>query len=83
MHCCIKKHNSNQKCPFSSQKPNETNLTLTKIGRGQSKVIIYTNLKGLSPQMLNTKFQGNRSSGFGKNFLRFLPYLGMMAILVM
>ena len=34
--------------------------------------------------MLHTKFQGNRPSGSGEeDFLRFLPYMGMAAILVM
>ena len=31
--------------------------------------------------MLHTKFQGNRPFGFGEDFLRFLPYMGMAAIL--
>ena len=34
--------------------------------------------------MLHTKFQGNRPFGSGEeDFLRFLPYMGMVAILVM
>ena len=34
--------------------------------------------------MLHTKFQGHRSSGSGEeDFLRFLPYMGMAAMLVM
>ena len=34
--------------------------------------------------MLHTKFQGNRSFGSGdEDFLRFLLYMGMTAILVM
>ena len=34
--------------------------------------------------MLHTKFRGNRPAGSGeKDFLRFLPYMGMAAILVM
>ena len=34
--------------------------------------------------MLHTKFQGIRPSGSGEeDFLRFLPYMGMAAILVM
>ena len=32
--------------------------------------------------MLHAKFQDHRTSGFG-DFLRFLPYMGMAAILVM
>ena len=34
--------------------------------------------------MLHAKFQDNRTSGSGEEeFLRFLPYMGMAAILVM
>ena len=34
--------------------------------------------------MLHTKFRGNRPTGSGEeDFLRFLPYMGMTAILVM
>ena len=33
--------------------------------------------------MLTTKFQGHRPFGSGEDFLRFLPYMGMAAILVM
>ena len=34
--------------------------------------------------MLHTKFRGNRLAGSGEeDFLRFLPYMGMAAILVM
>ena len=34
--------------------------------------------------MLHTKFQGHRSIGSGEeDFLRFLPYMGMAAMLVM
>ena len=34
--------------------------------------------------MLHTKFPGNRPAGSGEeDFLRFLPYMGMAAILVM
>ena len=34
--------------------------------------------------MLHGKFQDYRTSGFGEeDFLRFLPYMGMVAILVM
>ena len=34
--------------------------------------------------MLHTKFQGHRPFGSGEvDFLRFLPYVGMAAILVM
>ena len=34
--------------------------------------------------MLDTKFRENRPAGSGvEDFLRFLPYMGMVAILVM
>ena len=33
--------------------------------------------------MLHTKFRGNRLTGSGEDFFRFLPYMGMAAILVM
>ena len=33
--------------------------------------------------MLHAKFQDLRTSGSGEDFLRFLPYMGMVAILVM
>ena len=47
-------------------------------------VIIYTNYDGQESPMLHTKFRGNRPAGSGEeDFLRFLPYMGMAAILVM
>ena len=55
-----------------------------KICQGQPRVIIWTNLVILEHPMLHTKFQGHRSFGSGEDdFLRFLPYMGMAAILVM
>ena len=33
--------------------------------------------------MLHAKFQDNRTSGYGKDFKGFLPYMGVAAILVM
>ena len=33
--------------------------------------------------MLHTKFRGNRPAVPGEDFKRFLPYMGMAAILVM
>ena len=33
--------------------------------------------------MLHAKFQDHRTSGSGEDFLRFLPYMGMAAILVL
>ena len=55
-----------------------------KMGQGQPREIIWTNLVVLT--MLHTKSQGHRSIGSGEeDFLKkiFLPYMGMAAILVM
>ena len=47
-------------------------------------VIICITLIVLSYTMLHTKFQGHWSIGSGKDdFLRFLLYMGMAAMLVM
>ena len=47
-------------------------------------VIIRIILVVLSYTMLHTKFQGHLSIGSGEeDFLRFLPYMGMAAMLVM
>ena len=47
-------------------------------------VIIYTNFVELRSPMLHAKYQDHRTSGSGdEDFLRFLPYMGMAAILVM
>ena len=55
-----------------------------KIGQGQYRVIIWINLVILEHPMLHTKFQGHRPFGSGEeDFLRFLLYMGMAAILVM
>ena len=54
-----------------------------KIGQGQLRVIIWTNLVVLEHPMLHTNFQGHQSFGSREeDFLRFLPYMGMAAILV-
>ena len=53
------------------------------IGQGQPRVIIYINFVELESPMLHAKFQDHRTSGSGEeDFLRFLPYMGMAAILV-
>ena len=57
----------------------------TQIGQGQPTIIILSNLILLKYLMLHTKFQayqpiGSEEEGF---FLWFLPYKGLMAILVM
>ena len=54
------------------------------MGQGQLRVIICITLVVLPYTMLHTKFQGHWSIGSGKeDFLRFLPYMGMAAMLVM
>ena len=54
------------------------------MGQGQPREILWTILVVLTYTMLHTKFQGHRSIGSGEeDFLRFLPYMGMAAILVM
>ena len=54
-----------------------------KIGQGQLRVIIWKNLIVLEHPMLHTNFQGHRPFGSGEeDFLRFLPYIGVAAILV-
>ena len=59
-------------------------LPWRKLGQGQSRVIICINYNGLESPMLHTNFCGNRFTGSGGvDFLRFLPYMGMAAILVM
>ena len=46
--------------------------------------LILTTLVALTYIMLHTKFQGHGSIGSGEeDFLRFLPYMGMAAMLVM
>ena len=55
-----------------------------KLGHGQPMVNIWINLVVLEHPMLHTKFQGHQPFGSGeKNFLRFLSYIGRVAILVM
>ena len=47
-------------------------------------VIIYIDFVELESPMLHAKFQDQRTSGSGEeDCLRFLPYMGMAAILVM
>ena len=55
-----------------------------KIGQGQPREIIWIILVVLTYTMLYTKFQGHRSIGSGEeDFIRFLPYMDMAAMLVM
>ena len=54
------------------------------MGQGQPSVIIWIILVVLPYMMLHIKFQGHWSIGSGEeDFLRFLPYMGMAAMLVM
>ena len=56
----------------------------SKIGQGQPRVIIYISFVELESPILHAKFQDHRTSGSGEeDFLRFLPYMGIAAILVM
>ena len=76
----IKEHNSNQKklfqlFPFKYLKDQILPHHLT---------IIYIEFNGITPQMLHSKFQGNKLTGSGKeDFSSVLPHLGTDAILVM
>ena len=54
------------------------------MGQGQTRDLIWTTLVVLTYMMLHTKFQGHGSIVSGEeDFLRFLPYMGMVAMLVM
>ena len=54
------------------------------MGQGQPREIICIILVVLTYTMLHTKFQGHWSIGSGEeDFVRFSPYMGMAAILVM
>ena len=54
------------------------------MGQGQTTDLIWTTLVVLTYMMLHTNFQGHGSIGSGEeDFLRFLPYIGMVAMLVM
>ena len=54
------------------------------MGQGQTTDLIWITLVVLTYMMLHTKFQGHESIGSGvEDFLRFLPYMGMVAMLVM
>ena len=68
---------------FPIKRTGDQILPCRKIGQGQPRVIIYINFVELESPMLHTKFQDHRTSGSGEDFLRFLPYMGMAAILIM
>ena len=65
------------------------NAYVTKFDVGVNQVKVNTgsssiNYDGLESPMLHTKFPENGSTSSGEeDFLRFLPYMGMAAILVM
>ena len=69
---------------FYHSKAQETKFYLDKNwSRSTEGHHFWTNLVILSHLMLHTKFQGNQSRGSGeKDFLMFLPYMGMAAILL-
>ena len=71
--------------PFSPYKSiRDQDWTCRKIDQGQPRVIIWTNLAVLEHPMPHTKFQGHRLFGSGdEDFLRFLPYMDMAAVLVL
>ena len=71
--------------PFSHKKHKGPIWPCRKLGQGQPRVIIWTNLVVLEYPMLHTNFQGHRLFGSREEdfFKRFLPYMGMTAILVM
>ena len=53
------------------------------MGHGQPRVIIYIKFVEHESPMLHAKFQDHKTSGSEEEeFLRFLPYMGMAAILV-
>ena len=55
-----------------------------KIGQSQPRVTMWTFLVVRLYTMLHTKFQGHQFIDSGKeDFLKFLPYMGMEACLVM
>ena len=56
-----------------------------KVGQGQPRFIIYANLVGPTSPMLHTKSQSQWPfrPGSRRSFKEFLPYMGMMAIILM
>ena len=70
---------------FPIEKPKLPNLTLP-LNRSRSTQghHFYINFVALESLMLHAKFQDHRTTGSGEEyFLRFLPYMGVVAILVM
>ena len=71
--------------PFShTKKKGDQIWPCRKIGHGQPRVIIWTHLVVLEHPMLHANFQGHMPFVSGEeDFLKFLLYMGMAAILVM
>ena len=61
---------------FHSKNLRDQILPCHKIGHEQPRVIIYIYFKELSPKLLHTTFQGNRSSGSGEEFLNVFMMFG-------
>ena len=62
----------------------EKSTVFTVSYKDPPKVVIYINYDGLESPMLHTKLRGNRSTGSGgEDFKRYIPYMGMAAILIM
>ena len=69
---------------FPIEKPKLPHLTFRKIGQGQRRITIYINFVEIDFPMLQAKFQDHRTFGSGEeDFQRFLPCMGLAAILVM
>ena len=70
--------------PHSKIQMTKFDLPVLKLGQGQPRVIIYIKFVEIESPMIHTKFRDHRTSGSGEeDFLKFLPYMGMVAILVM
>ena len=54
-----------------------------KMGQGQHRVTIWRNLVVLNQLTLHIKFQADQPSGSWEDLLRFLPYMGTEAMLIM
>ena len=55
-----------------------------KTNQGQPRVTIQINFVVLESQTIHNKFKGNQPSDFGElRFFMYLPYMAMVAILVM
>ena len=77
------KHKIPTHCTYKMGSNLSCGLRQNGISQGQPRVTIWTNLVVLSHPMLYTKLQGNQPSCSEENFLRFLPYMGIVAIFFM